>query len=362
MVALGSPCPWPVRRANLAVFNRYFMLRASRSDRLRFWRAYAAAAGSAVSQPDPVAVRELERLTERSNLRFWRARDSRSLHSNRYYARVRTSAVRGYLVRDLDAGALAPLLAEPDSPLDRSDARVLKDSRSSTVVEFDMPVAGVVKRVIYKRFRVTDRGEPWLALVRRTAALRSWVFGHGLRERHLPTPRPLAIWHRVRRGVPGDAYLLTEKVDGAVDLHGFVQRLSALPHAPAAPELRRRCAALARLVRQLHVRGLTHRDLKASNVLTAERFGDDRFWFIDLVGVRRHRRVGRRFKVQNLARLNASFLSQPLVTRTVRLRFLFAYLQTGLRGAGGWKERWRAIAAATEAKKTKNAKNGRPLA
>lgn len=358
-VALGPPCPWPVRRANLAVFNRYFMLRASCSDRLRFWRAYRGAAGAAVPELDALAVRDLERASEQSNLRFWRARDGRCLHSNRYYTRVRSSTVRGHAVRGLDPAALAPLLADPDLPFGRSDVRTLKDSRSSTVVEFDMPVGGEVRRVVYKRFRVTDRREGLLALVRSTAAVRSWVFGHGLRERGLPSPRPLAVWHRVDRG---DGYLLTEKVEGALDLHGFMARVAALPPAVATAELRRRAAALARLLRHLHLRGLTHRDLKASNVLTSGQLRDDRFWFIDLVGVRRRARVGRRRKVQNLARLNASFLAQPLVTRTVRLRFLLAYLQAGLHGPDGWKDRWRAIAAATEAKRAKNAKNGRPLA
>ena len=37
-----------------------------------------------------------------------------------------------------------------------------------------------------------------------------------------PTPRPLAVWHRYRHGLPHEGYLLTEKVEDAFDLRSFV--------------------------------------------------------------------------------------------------------------------------------------------
>ena len=85
-------------------------------------------------------------------------------------------------------------------------------------------------------------------------------------------------------------------------------------------------------------------------------------WLIDLVGVRRHRRLGRRRKVQNLARLHASFFRDPCVTRTDKLRFLWVYLRCGLRGKPGWKDWWREVEQATLAKVAGNARRGRPLA
>jgi tRNA A-37 threonylcarbamoyl transferase component Bud32 len=361
-VSLGPPCSWRVCASNLVVFNRYFILRASRADRLRFWNAYRAALGGAAPEAHGQMARMMECRTERSNLHFWAARDRRCLASNRYYQRVRTGSVRGHAVRDLAPAALAPLLADPDGPFTRPDAIILKDSRSSTVVEFDLPAGGTNRRVIYKRFRITERRDPWLALVRRTAALRSWVLGHGLRERCLSTARPLVVLHRVRRGLPRESYLLAEKIEGAADLHVFMDRLTIQPEPQRTVELRRRVEALARLLRQFHRRGLSHRDLKASNLLTSAAPGDHRFWFIDLVGVRRHRRLSRRRKYQNLARLHASFVRHPLLSRAEKLRFLRSYLDWGVRGKSGWKAWWRAIDAATQAKVARNARRGRPLA
>src|SRR5262249_12838504 len=86
---LGRPLPWPTSRANLVVFNRWFMLRADRADRLRFWHAYAEArpgfVGKSGSDSTPVMVRDLERRTLASNLGFWRRQDRRCLMDNKYF-------------------------------------------------------------------------------------------------------------------------------------------------------------------------------------------------------------------------------------------------------------------------------------
>jgi hypothetical protein len=361
-VALGSTCPWAVCRENLILFNRYFILRASRTDRLRFWHAYRAVAGLVVPDPPGQAAREVERLTERSNRRFWHARDRRCLEANRYYQRVRSGPVRGHAVRELGPDVLGPLLANPCGPFGRTDVLVLKDSHSSTVIEFDLTVGGMARRVVYKRFRVTGRRGPWLGLMRRTPAVRSWVLGRGLHERRLPTAQLFAVLYRTRGGLPREGYLLGEKVPAAVDLHVFMGRLTALPPGERTAELRRRVEALARLVRLLHRRGLSHRDLKAPNVLAAATLGDARFWFIDLDGVRRHVHVGHRRRVSNLARLHASFARHPLLSRAEKLRFLRTYLAWSVRGKSGWKDWWRAVDAATRAKVARNARRGRPLA
>ncbi len=386
-VRLGGPLDWRASHANLAMLNRWFSLRADRTDRLRFWYAYwkartgearAVWAGGllgtvAGTQPArvvlPVLARELEERTWASNLAFWRGRDRRCLRRNRYYRKVWTPASLGHAVTDLDPAVLAALAADPDEPFRRPGVKLLKDSRSSTVVELEVPVNGAPRRVICKRFRVTGWSEPVANLLRRSPALRSWVQGHGLRERRLPTARPLLVLHRCGRGLLREGYLLTEKIEGAVDLHAFLAALADLPPREGRAVLRRRLELIARLVRELHRRQLSHRDLKAANLLTALPRPDVAIdegcplaWFIDLVGVERFRRLPRSRRVQNLARLNASFLAHPGLTRTDRLRFLRAYLQWGLHGSEGWKAWWRGIERATRKKVARNRRRGRPLA
>jgi tRNA A-37 threonylcarbamoyl transferase component Bud32 len=353
-VRLGPPCSWVERRENLILFNRFFMLRASRAERLRFWRAYCDASGSLIGLPADQAGREVERRTLESNLQFWTARDRRCLVSNRYYRRVSNGGVRGFVVRDLDSSLVAELLRDPDQPFRDAPAKI-KDSRSSTVIEF--PAA----KAIFKRFRVTNARDPWLALFRRTPVIRSWIMGQGLRERCLPTARPLAVLHRYRNGLPREGYLLTEKIENAIELRAWADRMLTRPAEERRLELRDRIPALARLIRQLHERGLAHRDLKAANILTSERAGDPRFWFIDLVGVRRMS-INAKRRAQNLARLLASFAEHPLVSRTDRLRFLRSYQAWALRGKAGWKKLWRRIESAWRTKIERNRRTGRPIA
>jgi serine/threonine protein kinase len=189
--------------------------------------------------------------------------------------------------------------------------------------------------------------------------------GHALLVRCLPTPRPLAVWHRYRRGLPREGYLLTEKVADALDLRAFVEHLQKLPAAERQTHLRRLIDQTAHLLATLHQRRLSHRDLKAANWLVSgvSTLGASEvsLHLIDLVGVRRVAKLRRARRVQNLARLNTSFLHHPGITHADRLRFLRVYLRWGLRGRGGWKVWWRQIAEATAHKVQRNLRKGRPL-
>lgn len=354
-VALRGPLSWGARRANLIMLNRWFILRSSRADRLRAWQAYATAWRATICRE---LGWELERATWESNLTFWRHRDRRCRQNNRYYYRCTSGTGRGYAVREFDRDTFQRLLADPDELFEQAGVPLLKDSRSSTVAEVELPVGGETRQLIYKRFRITQKHEPWIALLHRSAALRSWVHGHGFWERCLPTPRPLAVFHRYRQGLPHEGYLLTEKIADALDLRAWVASLRSLPVAEQRQRLTHRIEQVARLVRELHRRQLSHRDLKAANLLVQ----GAKLWFIDLVGVTCHRKLPRWRRVQNLARLNASFLDNPLLTRTDRLRFLRIYLQWGFFGQSTWRRWWRAIAAATQAKIERNRRSGRPLA
>jgi tRNA A-37 threonylcarbamoyl transferase component Bud32 len=366
-VDLGRPVDWTTSADNLVLLNRWFVLRAGRSDRLRFWFAYCRARFGAGASKKSVhlpnfrwrdTARSVETQTWQSNLCFWRHRDARCLENNRHYQRLRQGSVAGCAGFDLDPDALSGLLTDPDAPFRVPGAKLLKDSRSSTVAEFELRVRGNVQPVIYKRFRVTSRVDAWLALVRQPPVVRSWMFGHGLRERYLTTARPLLLLYRRWGPLVYEGYLLTEKIQDALDLHQFVRSLETRPNVERRRCLRQRIDQVARLLDNLHRRQLSHRDLKAGNILLTR----DAAWLIDLVGMKRWRRLAHRRRVQNLARLHASFHASALLTRTDKLRFLRTYLHWGLHGKQGWKDWWRRIAAATEAKVRRNRRSGRPLA
>jgi tRNA A-37 threonylcarbamoyl transferase component Bud32 len=368
-VSIGRPLGRMAGLANLVIINRWFMLRSERSDRHRCWQAYISArqhglSGTSVQTRASSLCRQIERTTLTSNLGFWRNRDRRCRGSNRYFRRVRLGNVAGHVVADLPGEVLPPFLADPDAPFVKPGVKLLKNSTSSTVAELEIPAGEGTLCVVYKRFAITSLTDPLVAMARPTAALRSWVMGHGLLTRYLPTPRPLAVLHRYRCGLPLAGYLLTEKVHDALDLSGYVDRIARLPASERQSRMRDLLARVGRLLRTLHDRHLSHRDLKAPNLLL--RIGSDGMtvvdvFFIDLVGVRRHGKLRRTRRIQNLARLHASFRCHAVVTRTDKLRFLRAYLAWGLHGRLGWKRWWHQVEAATEAKVRRNRRSGRPL-
>jgi hypothetical protein len=359
-VRFGKPLTWAETRANLTLMNRWFQVRATRTDRARFWRAYLAARATLSADHDraKALARELEADTAASNHRFWSHRTDRYVSNNREFRRVRGKGVRGYVVRDLPDAVVREHLANPDSVFDRPGVRLLKDSRSSTVAVVFITTPDGQRNVIFKRFRWkgwATAGKNWF---RPSPALRSWLVGHGLRDRGLPTARPLMMLHRYRAGLPAEGYIAFEFV---AESRGLDEAVAGLGHDPGL--VRRTWAdKLGRLVRDMHDKQVSHRDLKAPNILMA---GSDPATaepiLIDLVGVTAGRPVRREKRVRDLARLNASFLGSPHVTRTDRLRVLRAYLRWGLHGPGDWKKWWAEIGRATQAKAAKNERSGRVL-
>jgi hypothetical protein len=258
-------------------------------------------------------------------------------------------------------------MLDADAAID--EAVTLKRSATSAVVEIDVSVEGRTKRAVLKRANATRWTDPLAAFFRPPPALHAYLVGCALRLRGIPTPRPLAVWHRRKWGLTGDGYLLLDKVPDAVDLGRFASMADE-------PGMRRRvrdvAERLGRLVARLHEWNFSHRDLKAPNVLVSpmawsmgprglvesERDGRDHLWLIDLAGVRKHGRLNDERKARDLARLNASFLCRPGVTRSLRLRLLLAYL--GMRRPD-WKGWWRRIAARTARKAERNRRLGRVL-
>jgi tRNA A-37 threonylcarbamoyl transferase component Bud32 len=382
MVRLRTRLTPRAARDNLVILNRWFALRSQRSDRLRFWLAYTRARTQETQslrdrQGVWATVHDLERRTLRSNLRFWRSHDDRCVEDNRWYRRFHIGTAVGHAVADLDQAALASVVAGGDAWRQQGGACVLKESATSEVVAFSLSTASGPVEVVAKRFAAA-RWSRLAALFRCPPALRSYVLGNGLRLRCLPTPRPLAVWHQQRNGLSGEDYLLTERVPAAVDLKAFVDQLARLPACERQGRLRRLIDQGGRLLRLLHERHLSHRDLKAANLLVSTvpavvtsrgiaavtdvaADGGDHLWFIDLVGVRRHGKLRRLRKVRDLARLHASFHDRTALTRTDKLRFLRMYLRWGLDGRQGWKRWWQEIAAATKAKVQRNLRNRRHL-
>jgi tRNA A-37 threonylcarbamoyl transferase component Bud32 len=362
---------WKLARQNLALLDHYFWLRSSRTDRYRFLDTYLR-----TRTESPLRVRrfakEIEDTTRIWAERLWRRWGRRCRSSNKYFEVFRGALTWCVASRDLDPCDLRALLDDPDLPFDQSGSIRLKSSRTTTVAETTMVVRGQPTAVIFKRFNRKKWLDPFFSLFRPSRAWRSWQAGQDLASRGIPTPQNLAFLSRRRSWkcdplfwfLPHETYLITLKEDGATSLAAYVREvLPALPRGERRARIRDLTTSLAHLIRSLHDRSLSHRDLKASNILIkgGALAGEHELSLIDLVGVRLQHPLPRSRRVQNLARLCLSLSSVPERTRTDLLRFLRLYLPWGLSPHNDWKGLWRRIDRAMRQKRAQNLRRGRPL-
>lgn len=362
---------WSKARRNLALLDHYFWLRSSRTDRHRFLKAYVAGR----NEPAPDArrfARAIEGSTRAWAERLWRRWGRRCRSTNKYFRTFEGPRTWGVAVRDLDDHEIRILAANPDSPFSDPRSTLIKNSRTSKVVETTMSVGGVPTKVVFKRFNRKKWIDPWLNLFRPSRAWRSWQAGQDLASRGIPTPRNILFLARKRRFwsnpfswfLPHETYLATCKEEQVITLSEYVRKvLPTLPPEECRARVRKVNLELARLLRDLHERSLSHRDLKASNILVHLDPGKagKLLSLIDLVGVQVWHPVPRHRRVQNLARLSISLDAVPGRTRSETLRFLRSYLPWGLSPLSSWKQVWRATEQAVRAKQERNRRRGRPL-
>jgi tRNA A-37 threonylcarbamoyl transferase component Bud32 len=350
---------------NLSLLNHYFWIRGERTDRHRFMLAYLDARKSAIADHKDLA-RSVERSTRAWAERLWNRWGERCKKTSRYFVSKRIGRVRALAARDLDAHSLEEMMNEPDRPFRDPDAVVLKDSRTTTVAEATVIVCGEPVRVVYKRFNRRDLFEPVFNVFRPDRGMRAWRAGQHLASRGVPTPRNLAYLAKTGPlGVPRETYVITVKLESARTLTDYrLGEFGSLSSDRRRSAIRNVTIELARLIRSMHERSLSHRDLKGANILIEGDPADGsaiKLSLIDLSGVQKSHPLPLDRRLQNLTRLHLSLAEVPGRSRTDSLRFLREYLPWSSTPRAEWKEIWRAIDSRAGRKVERNRRSGRPL-
>jgi len=367
-VRLTGRGDWARSAEGLAQLGAAWRGRASRGEIWRFWREYLRQRSDLrLADPRAAAAQIAARMGRRAR-RIARTRDKRSLRDNRDFVALRAASARGHAVAEVPRDELRRWLADPDRPLRQNAHRPIKLTHRSVVVEAQLPLAGGLVRVAFKRVRAKNWWKSLLFLFRRSRAMDAWRLGHALLLRGIATSRPLAVCQRRRFGLRGDGYLVSEWIEGAINLHLYGWQIASYPADERRRRARQCAAALGRLLGTMHAWHVSHCDLKGCNLVVVERADGIDAYLVDVDTARIARRLGAAERARNLARLATSIAAHPWVTRTDRLCFVRAYLAELLAMVADqpacfsdWKTVWRRVAAGSQVITRRIERHGRQV-
>ncbi len=338
---------------NLASLYQFFRRVGTRTDRLRFFRAFASVHAL---PPGASNLKTFETRCLQLSQQLWNRADRAWRRGNRHQHKLCGPAY-GRSVIALNYDWLRLVCEDPEL-LFQDVTGWCKQSGSHRVAAVKIPVPDGMATAFCKSVehcgwrRIYTRG-------RGSAAHRAWDVGHALLRRGIATPRPLLYLEHP--GPKSDReYLLTEAIPHSITLAEFCQtRVPGLTTGGRAAWLAGVSQRLASQLKWMHDCGYDHRDLKFQNILVAADPAARETWLLDLEAVRRWPWLPRERAVQNLARLNVSAFHLKGLRLTERLRFLRHYLTPA--EAVDWKHWWRLIRNRSQKKRRQNQLRRRPL-
>jgi len=371
-VRIGRPVPLRSVIANLAQLNQWFRRHATRTQRRRFLRRYmryrdefgaASPLARNIRVETAPLTRELAEAAERHARQLWAKRDRRTRRTGKYFARIRRpGGWRGHVL--LKSKHPAPTaeaakliftkqqwktwLADPLSWIDPQQHTIVKNSHTATICKAMLPTEPQPVAVIVKRPLARNFAKRLVQMFGPSRNMRAWRLANMMLNRDLPAAQPLAVIERYAlRLIRLDSISLTDFVSDAVDLEGFLTRvIPSLPPSRQREVKDRLIDAIVQLIKQFHMRGFIHRDLKAPNLLvrwSPPYDGAPELTFIDMDGIRYMLGADDRLRTRALVRLCVSLLESPAVTASDRLRFLQRYLTGPGQTPRHWKTNWRTI-------------------
>lgn len=220
------------------------------------------------------------------------------------------------------------LLADCDGLLARPDCLIVKDQKKITVGRLSLTVAGRCHHLYIKRYNVFSlrhRLGSWMVPSGAVKAMRGAAV---LQKNAVRTARPVAAVENRATGALAKSFFVTEEIAGGKTADAFwLQDVAASPPRERCRRRKNFLAALGTLFRTLHGAAVYHNDLKDANILTvSEPDGwSQKFYLLDLEGVRQLKRLSARRRIKNLVQINRT-LGRHL-RRPEKLYFLKHYLQ-----------------------------------
>lgn len=290
------------RVATLAQLNDF---RLPITHRLRFLRAYR---GPGVKEERKELSRAIGHASLEQWKRLWQRRKLRCLEAGKGVQEFRLGKWHGLVEKGYRPEILLRLATSEGLSVHPGEVETIKEGARALITHAVYEDQEKRAPVVFKHFREGKKRDRLWAWVRRARARRAWINSHSLRMRGIPTPAPLAFGEKRGQGSTRESFLAMEEVVGAEPADQFLEkRLRSLPEAHQQEVRRQFAGSLGSLVRWMHQSGISHRDLKASNILVVQGVEGMKLWVVDLDGVKTRRKVRERDIARDLGRMQAAF-------------------------------------------------------
>jgi tRNA A-37 threonylcarbamoyl transferase component Bud32 len=241
----------------------------------------------------------------------------------------------GTLIQDL----LTSVGVDPDCLFDLPGCEVIKDQQKIKVGRVKITTQGDLKTIYIKRYNAFSWRYRLGSLFQASGALRSVRGAAILSDSDIGTAHPLAAMDSRSWGMLNSSFFLSEEIENGKTADAYWREdLLAVKGKQGAGRRKRFLQRLGRLFRSLHQQNVYHNDLKDANIIVrSELSGEgERFYLLDLEGIRRYRRLNRRRRTKNLVQLNRTL--GKYLRRTDKLRFLKSYLGPSSSGRSDERE------------------------
>jgi tRNA A-37 threonylcarbamoyl transferase component Bud32 len=208
---------------------------------------------------------------------------------------------------------LSALIAAHEVALSSGEG-VLKDGRRTAVTRLSYGDVWLCVKE-YRPMGLLDRIKDRL---RGSRAGRAWRGAINLSAHGIATPEIVGLVERDEK-----SYLVTSFINGATPLDLLLRkRFSGAVGQAEVAHKRTMVRQLGKWLRRVHDLGVYHDDWSTKNILVTQHGQEWIFHFVDMESVSSRKRLTYRRRVKNLGQLSKA---PSGITRTDRMRFLFAY-------------------------------------
>lgn len=238
---------------NLALFLSQLGTGIERAQ-IELYRHYAKARGWLIKTRD---VRELFRKIKHYASLRWQRYEKKIFRECTDFSRIRHFKSNGMYDRKYAGSELTEFLNNPEMAFNHDSAKILKNGRSSTVIKVILDK----RQFVIKRYNIKGIFHYLRRCFRDTRAKESWRLAQKLTLARIATAAPVAFIENKLFGLRGKSYYVMEYIPGE-HIGEFFTRFQG-----DAEKIRLLLKRTVMLLKTLTNIGITHGDLKMSNIL-----------------------------------------------------------------------------------------------